>query len=358
MRVADFHYDLPPELIAQTPAAERDQSRLLVLQRADGRIRHRQFHDLLEYLRPGEVLVLNDSRVIPARLRGVKIPSGGEIEVLLAEECGLNDWWVMLRPGKRVRAGTGLAFSDPQGQLAARTATVTDKNAEGLCRLRFDGPSNILDALNALGEVPLPPYISRPPRSNREDDRARYQTVYAQTPGSVAAPTAGLHFTESILAELRLRGVEVCRVTLHIGLGTFAPIKAIAVPDHVMHEECFELPPATAEAINAAKAEGRRVTAVGTTTTRVLEHVAAEHDGRLVAGPGRTRLFVYPPREFRIVDALLTNFHLPESTLLMLVGAFAAPGELRGRELVLAAYAEAIRERYRFFSYGDAMVIL
>lgn len=182
--------------------------------------------------------------------------------------------------------------------------------------------------------------------------------MYAQAPGSVAAPTAGLHFTEAMLAALQARGVEVCRVTLHVGLGTFAPIKVTAVQDHVMHEERFELPPATAEAIHAAKADGRRVIAVGTTTTRVLEHVAAEHDGRLVAGPGRTRFFVYPPREFLIVDALLTNFHLPESTLLMLVSAFAAPGELRGRELVRAAYAEAIRERYRFFSYGDAMLIL
>lgn len=358
MRVADFHYDLPPELIAQTPAPQRDQSRLLVLQRPDGRVTHRRFPDLLDYLRAGDVVVLNDSRVIPARLRGVKVPSGGEIEVLLAEECGLNDWWVMLRPGKRVRAGTKLAFRDSQGQPTSVTASVIDKNTEGLCRLHFEGTPNLLDALDALGEVPLPPYITRRPRTEAPDDRARYQTVYAQTPGSVAAPTAGLHFTEPLLAGLRQRGVAVCSVTLHVGLGTFAPVKTTQVENHVMHEERFELTQTTAESVNAAKSAGRRVIAVGTTTARVLEHVAAAHDGRLVAGRGRTRLFVYPPYSFRIVDVLLTNFHLPESTLLMLVSAFAAPGETRGRELVLAAYAEAIRERYRFFSYGDAMLIL
>jgi S-adenosylmethionine:tRNA ribosyltransferase-isomerase len=358
VRVADFHYDLPPELIAQMPAPQRDQSRLLVLQRPDGRITHRRFPDLLDYLHAGDVVVLNDSRVIPARLRGVKVPSGGEIEVLLAEECGLNDWWVMLRPGKRVRAGTKLTFRDSQGQPTAVTASVIEKNSEGICRLQFDGMPNILDALDALGEVPLPPYITRRPGSEATDDRARYQTVYAQAPGSVAAPTAGLHFTEPLLAGLRQRGVEVCSVTLHVGLGTFAPIKAAQVEKHVMHEERFELTRTTAESINAAKSTGRRVIAVGTTTARVLEHVAAAHDGCLVEGCGRTRLFVYPPYSFRIVDVLLTNFHLPESTLLMLVSAFAAPGELHGRELVLSAYAEAIRERYHFFSYGDAMLIL
>jgi len=358
VRVADFHYDLPPELIAQMPAPQRDQSRLLVLQRPNGRVTHRRFPDLLDSLRAGDLVVLNDSRVIPARLRGVKVPSGGEIEVLLAEECGLNDWWVMLRPGKRVRAGTKLVFNDSQGQSTPVTAAVTDKDTEGLCRLRFDGTPNIGDALDALGEVPLPPYITRRPTTEAPDDRARYQTVYAQAPGSVAAPTAGLHFTEPLLAGLRQRGVAVCSVTLHVGLGTFAPVKATQVENHVMHEEHFELTQTTAELVNAAKSTGRRVIAVGTTTARVLEHVAAAHDGCLVEGCGRTRLFVYPPYSFRIVDVLLTNFHLPESTLLMLVSAFAAPGELHGRELVLSAYAEAIRERYHFFSYGDAMLIL
>jgi len=358
VRVTDFHYDLPPELIAQRPAPQRDQSRLLVLQRPDGGITHRRFPDLLGYLHAGDVVVLNDSRVIPARLRGVKVPSRGEIEVLLAEECGPNDWWVMLRPGRRVRAGTKLAFHDSQGQHTPVTAAVTDKNAEGLCRLRFDGTPNILDALDTLGEVPLPPYITRRPTTAEPDDRVRYQTVYARTPGSVAAPTAGLHFTEPLLAGLRQRGVEVCPVTLHVGLGTFAPIKATQVRNHVMHEERFELTRPTAERVNAAKSARHRVIAVGTTTARVLEHVAGSHDGHLVEGSGRTRLFVHPPYSFRIVDVLLTNFHLPESTLLMLVSAFATPSELRGRELVLAAYAEAIRERYRFFSYGDAMLIL
>ena len=358
VRVADFHYDLPPELIAQTPAPQRDQSRLLVLQRPDGRVTHRHFPDLLSYLHAGDIIVLNDSRVIPARLRGVKVPSGGEIEVLLAEDCDLNDWWVMLRPGKRVRAGTKLAFHDSQGQPTPVTASVIDKNTEGLGRLRFEGTPNILGSLDALGEVPLPPYITRRPTTDAPEDRARYQTVYAQMPGSVAAPTAGLHFSEPLLAELRCRGVEICSVTLHVGLGTFAPVKTTQVKNHAMHEERFELTQTTAESVNAAKSAGRRVIAVGTTTARVLEHVAAAHDGRLVEGRGRTRLFVYPPYSFGIVAVLLTNFHLPESSLLMLVSAFAAPGELRGRELVLGAYAEAIRERYRFFSYGDAMLIL
>ncbi len=358
MRVADFHYELPPDLIAQTPAPQRDQSRLLVLHRRDGSLAHRRFPDLLDYLSAGDVLVLNDSRVIRARLRGIKIPSGGEVEVLLAEECGCNDWWVMLRPGKRVRVGTRLSFADAEGRPSSVSASVTDKNAEGLCRLGFAGTPNVLDALDALGEVPLPPYIARRPSDDSPDDRTRYQTVYAASPGSVAAPTAGLHFTEALLAAIRGRGVAVCHVTLHVGLGTFAPVKVTQVADHVMHEERFELSRAAADAINAAKSASRRVLAVGTTTARVLEHVAARHGTRLVEERGRTRLFIHPPYPFRVVDALLTNFHLPQSTLLMLVSAFGAPGEVRGRERVLRAYVEAIRERYRFFSYGDAMLIL
>lgn len=371
---SDFHYDLPPELIAQTPTPWRDGSRLLVLHRAGGRLEHRRFLDFPAYLRRGDLLVLNDSRVIPARLRGFKPHSGGELEVLLVEENAVNDWWAMLRPGKRVRAGTKIEFvrvpegagrgARGMGREARGTrsagdldATVVAKNAEGHCRLRFDGPADVRDVLDVFGEVPLPPYIERDGSPSAED-RERYQTVFARPPGSVAAPTAGLHFTPELLARLTAMGVEVRFVTLHVGLGTFAPVKADRLEDHVMHEESFELSAETAVAVNAAKREGRRVIAVGTTSVRVLESAAAQSSASLDALRGRTRLFLHPPQTFRVVDSLLTNFHLPESTLLMLVSAFAAPGETRGRDLVLAAYAEAVRERYRFFSYGDAMLLL
>ena len=357
VRTADFHYELPPELIAQTPAPERDQSRLLVFQRPAGQVTHGQFRDLPSCLRAGDVLVLNDSRVIPARLRGEKPGTGGQLEVLLTQENAVNDWWVMLRPGKRARAGTRFLLRSPAGKVTSITASVLAKEADGRCRLRFDGVANVAEALDALGEVPLPPYIQRigAPSSL---DRERYQTVFARPRGSIAAPTAGLHFTVAMLDRLRSVGVDVQFVTLHVGLGTFAPVKAGRVEDHVMHEESFELGAATAAAINRAKRDGRRVVAVGTTTVRVLESVAAANDDTLRATCGRTRIFIHPPFRFRVADALVTNFHLPESTLLMLVSAFATPGETRGRELMLAAYAEAVRERYRFFSYGDAMLIV
>jgi S-adenosylmethionine:tRNA ribosyltransferase-isomerase len=357
VRTADFHYELPPELIAQTPAAQRDQSRLLVLRRPEGQLEHRCFSDLLEYLRPGDVLVLNDSRVIPARLRARKGATGGQVEVLLVEANACNDWWVMLRPGKRVRPGTELHFQTPVGASSSVTATVLAKNLEGLCRLRFAGVEDIRKALAWLGEAPLPPYIERVGGA-RPEDNERYQTVYAGPPGSVAAPTAGLHFTEALLERVRHQGVGVCFVTLHVGLGTFAPVKARLVEQHQLHAEAYEISPATAAAVNEARKEGRRVIAVGTTTVRVLETVARQNDGAVAAGAGRTRLFIYPPSEFKVADAMLTNFHLPESTLLMLVSAFAAPGQTRGRDLILAAYAEAVRQRYRFYSYGDAMLIL
>jgi len=357
MRTADFHYHLPPGLIAQHPPAQRGASRLLVLHRGDGRTEHRQFPDLPEYLRPGDALVLNDSKVIPARLRGRKRGSGGDLEALLIEENAPNDWWVLLRPGKHVRPSTEIQFHNRTGQSTAITATVEAKNEEGHCRLRFTGVANIIDALAGIGEVPLPPYIERPAHFDQAEDLDRYQTVFAQPPGSVAAPTAGLHFTPAMLDAVRRRGVNTGFVTLHVGLGTFAPVKADRVKDHVMHEERFDLPAATVGLIAATRARGGRIIAVGTTTLRVLESVAREH-GELRAGPGRTRIFIHPPSGFRVVDALLTNFHLPESTLLMLVSAFAVPGETRGRELTLRTYAEAIREGYRFFSYGDAMLLL
>ena len=357
MQTEDFNYPLPPELIAQTPASKRDQSRLLVLDRASGKVSHRGFRDFTSCLRSDDVLVLNNSRVIPARLRAGNVRTGGRFEILLLEENSVNDWWVMLRPGKRARLGTEMRLLDAAGQPTAVRAEVIGVNDEGHRRLRFSGASDLRGQLESLGEMPVPPYIERANAAELAADKIRYQTVYASPPGSVAAPTAGLHFTEAMLEEIRARGVSVCFVTLHVGPGTFAPVKASALADHVMHEEKFELSEETARVVNEAKAAGRRVVAVGTTSVRVLESVASRNGGRLVAGAGRTRIFIYPPHTFQIVSALLTNFHLPCSTLLMLVSAFAAPGDTHGRELVLNAYAEAIRERYRFFSYGDAMLI-
>jgi S-adenosylmethionine:tRNA ribosyltransferase-isomerase len=361
MRTADFDYELPSELIAQAPPPQRDQSRLLVLHRGSSQVQHRLFRDLPEYLRPGDLLVLNNSRVIPARLRGVDAHTEGQFEVLLLEENAINDWWVMLRPGKRARAGTQIIVRDTRGQPTEVRATVLDKNDEGHRRLRFAGTPNIADLLEVLGEVPLPPYIVRADGSRMEQDHQRYQTVFARPPGSVAAPTAGLHFTESLLVEISARGVQVAFLTLHVGLGTFAPVKAETIAAHTMHEERYELSEETARAVNAAKSAGRRVIAVGTTTLRVLETLAGQaarsSPATVAAGAGKTRIFIHPPYDFKIVDALLTNFHLSRSTLLMLVSAFAAPNETRGRDLILSAYATAIRERYRFFSYGDAMLI-
>jgi len=421
MRTADFDYELPLELIAQTPAERRDASRLLVLARATDQIAHRQFPDLLPLLHPGDVLVLNNSRVIPARLRGLNEKTGGQFEVLLLEENAVNDWWVMLRPGKRAPVGTRIVLLDHAHEKTSLIAEVIAINDEGHRRLRFTfkhnsntapdegtydsssrspsdgvrGVPNILNALDQLGELPLPPYIERSAGATNAQDLERYQTVFAKPLGSVAAPTAGLHFTPELLDAVRAKGVRVEFVTLHVGLGTFAPVKADNLTDHVMHEERFEVSEATAAAVNDAKQSGHRIIAVGTTSMRVLESAAThsasanpptpnpseegsdtscprnsipllggvkgEFNGAaqatLTPGPGRTRIFIHPPHEFKIVDALLTNFHLPRSTLLMLVSAFASPGVLHGRERVLRAYAEAVRERYRFFSYGDAMFI-
>jgi S-adenosylmethionine:tRNA ribosyltransferase-isomerase len=349
MRAADFDYPLPPELIAQTPAPRRDQSRLLVLDRAQGQIAHRNFPDLAEYFFAGDLLVLNDSRVIPARLRARNNRTGGAFEALLLEENAPNDWWAMMRPGRRATPGTCIQILDKIGNPSAFTATVREVNAQGHRRLTFAGPHHIRMTLDALGETPLPPYIER--AGDQPADRERYQTVYARVAGSVAAPTAGLHFTEELLQKIRARGTRICFVTLHVGLGTFAPVKAERLEDHVMHEERFELSAETADAVRETKSAGRRVVAAGTTTLRVLESTTQ-------AGHGRTRIFIHPPYRFKTVDALVTNFHLPRSTLLMLAAAFAAPGEWRGREMILQAYAEAVAQRYRFFSYGDAMLLL
>jgi S-adenosylmethionine:tRNA ribosyltransferase-isomerase len=324
MLTSDFDYNLPEELIAQTPAADRDQSRLLLYERLTSRIEHRRFTDFAEVLSPGDLLVLNDSKVIPARLRGVKPGTGGAIEFLLLEENARNDWWVMLRPAKRLRPGDGfnIADSDARGVLV-------EKNSEGHCRLRFEGTENIIIEAHAHGEMPLPPYIQRAPGRTSAEDLERYQTVFAKHEGSVAAPTAGLHFTPRIFERLRERQIETAFVTLHVGAGTFAPVKSDRIEEHRMHEERYEIPEETFQKINETKSRGGKIVAVGTTSLRVLESAARDN---WKPGRGRTRIFIYPPFQFKIVDQLLTNFHLPKSTLLMLVSAFAAPGSLDGRE--------------------------
>jgi S-adenosylmethionine:tRNA ribosyltransferase-isomerase len=356
MRTSDFHFELPPERIAQHPASKRDESRLLVLHRMEDRIEHRRFPGLLEFLRAGDVLVLNDSRVIPARLRGANAKSGGKFEILLIEENAPNDWWTMLRPGKKARIGTQIVLHDANGWPTKIAATVLAANSECHRRLKFSGTNDLRDELDLLGEMPLPPYIHRDEKL--AEDKNRYQTVFAKNNGSVAAPTAGLHFTPELLERIRTRGVKICFVTLHVGLGTFLPVKSETLAAHTMHEERFKIGEETVRTINEAKKSGGRVVAVGTTSVRVLESVAAQNAGKLNVYAGKTNIFIFPPFQFQIVDALLTNFHLPCSTLLMLVSAFAAPNEIRGHEIILSAYAEAIRERYRFFSYGDAMLIL
>jgi len=357
MRTADFDFALPPELIAQNPTPQRDGSRLLVLHRDGGRVEHRKFPDLLEFLRAGDVLVLNNSRVIPARLRGANAKTGGKFDMLLLEENTPDDWWVMIKPGKSARIGTKIVLHDVNGQPAKISATVLDTNTEGHRRLKFSG--NLRGKLDSLGEMPLPPYIRRD--QPQTEDKNRYQTVFAKIAGSVAAPTAGLHFTPELLEKISARGVKVCFVTLHVGPGTFLPVKTENLSEHKMHVERFELGEETVRTISKAKNSGHRVVAAGTTTVRVLESVAAQNAGKLNFHAGKTNIFIFPPFRFQIVDAMLTNFHLPCSTLLMLVSAFAATGSAnteRGREMMLSVYAEAIRERYRFFSYGDAMLIL
>jgi S-adenosylmethionine:tRNA ribosyltransferase-isomerase len=356
LKTADFDFDLPPGLVAQHPSPIRDASRLLATERASGQRTHHHFADLPQFLHAGDVLVLNNSRVIPARLHGRKIAGKAIVEILLIEPAQHSTWWAMVRPGKRLQPGTSIALYDRTGQPTSLVSEVIEKNKEGHARLRFDGTEDVLAELHRLGEMPLPPYIQREAHGQTKKDIDRYQTVYADPAGSIAAPTAGLHFTETLLDQLRSQGVEIHALTLHVGLGTFAPVKVDSLDEHHMHIEHYTLPPETTAAINAAKAEGRRVIAVGTTTVRVLESAALTHKP-LAATNGSTDIFIYPPHKFRIVDALITNFHVPQSTLLMLVSAFAAPDELRGREWILETYAEAIREKYRFFSYGDAMLI-
>lgn len=358
MRAADFDYLLPPDRIAHTPAPSRDQSRLLVLNRASPALAHRTFSDIGDILRPGDLLVLNNSRVIPARLSGIDSEGKRIFEILLLEPVATNQWWAMLRPGKHARIQNSIRILDSQSQPSGIDATVLEINPDGHRLLSFADTKDIARELNRLGEVPLPPYIQRERPNRSPIDRDRYQTVYASRDGSVAAPTAGLHFTPELLQSLEQRGIRSCELTLHVGPGTFAPVKSDSISKHIMHAESFVLPEPTARAIRAARDAGGRIVAVGTTTVRVLESVAAEHDGEVVETRGRTSIFIRPPFTFRVVDALLTNFHLPRSTLLMLVSAFADPGGLAGRDRVLAAYSEAIAGGYRFYSYGDAMLLL
>ena len=340
MKTSDFDYVLPQELIAQTPSERRDGSRLLCLERATGAFSHHHFYDLPEFLRAGDCLVLNDSRVLPARLLGRRLPGGGACEVLLLTDRGDNVWECIVRPGKHLRAGAKLSFGD--GELTAEIADVLP-DGDRLVRFAYEGI--FLEVLERLGKMPLPPYIKA-----ELEDKERYQTVYSRVSGSAAAPTAGLHFTPELLGRIEAKGVKLGYVTLHVGLGTFRPVKEAELEAHEMHREFCTVPEETAALVNAAKAGGGRVVCVGTTSCRTLESWAAE-DGTLRAGSGWTGIYIYPGYRFKIMDALVTNFHLPQSTLLMLVSAFA------GRENVLAAYEAAVREKYRFFSFGDAMLI-
>ena len=340
MKTSDFNFDLPQELIAQTPIERRDASRMLVLDKATGAWEHRHFFDLPEYLRSGDCLILNDSRVLPARLLGQRLPGGGACEVLLLIDRGEKTWECLVRPGKHLRKGARLSFGD--GEL---TAEVTEVLEGGNRLVRFEYDGIFLEVLDRLGKMPLPPYIKE-----ELQDRERYQTVYSKVVGSAAAPTAGLHFTEDLLQKVQNEGVNIGYVTLHVGLGTFRPVKEDDITDHLMHSEYCVIPQETADLINTTKKNGGRVICVGTTSCRTLESWAAE-DGTMKASAGWTNIFIYPDYRFEVMDALITNYHLPESTLIMLVSALA------GRENVLNAYEEAVRERYRFFSFGDAMFI-
>ena len=341
MNVKDFYFELPQELIAQDPLEDRASSRLLVLDKKTGDITHRGFRDVLEYLHPGDCLVINDTKVIPARLYGVKRDTGAKIEILLLKRREKDVWETLVKPGKKAKPGTVLDFGD--GIL---TGTVEETVDEGNRLIRFSYEGIFEEILDRLGQMPLPPYIT-----HQLKDKNRYQTVYAKHDGSAAAPTAGLHFTKELLKEIQDKGVEIAHVTLHVGLGTFRPVKVENVQDHHMHSEFYIVEESEAEKINRAKQAGRRVVCVGTTSCRTVESASTE-EGLVKAGTGWTDIFIYPGYRFKVLDALITNFHLPESTLVMLVSALA------GREHILHAYEEAIKERYRFFSFGDAMLIL
>jgi len=340
MKRQDFYYELPPELIAQEPLADRTTSRLMCLDKFSGEIRHKHFYDIIDELKSGDCLILNDTKVIPARLYGVKEGSGGHIEFLLLHKHKLDEWEVILKPGKKAKPGARFVFGN--GELVAEVLEVIN-DGNRLVRFHYDGVFE--EILDKLGEMPLPHYITK-----KLEDRDRYQTVYAKNSGSAAAPTAGLHFTNDLLEKIREKGIKIGYVTLHVGLGTFRPVKADDILEHKMHSEFYVLPQETADLINETKKSGGKVISVGTTATRTLETVGMKTP-ILKEETGWTDIFIYPGKDFHVIDGLITNFHLPESTLIMLVSALA------GRENVLAAYDEAVRERYRFFSFGDAMFI-
>lgn len=339
MLLSDFDYNLPEELIAQTPCQKRDHSRLMVLNRKDKSISHKHFYDLKQYLKKGDTLVFNDTKVIPARLIGHRAKTGGKVEVFLLHRTEGNRWETLVKPGKKAQLGNIIEFSD---ELACEVVDHTDFGGR-IVEFKFDGIFE--EILDRLGETPLPPYIHE-----KLADKNRYQTVYARENGSAAAPTAGLHFTKELLTEIKEMGVNLAFVTLHVGLGTFRPVNVDNIEDHVMHKEFYHIEKDAADIINNTKKNGGRVIAVGTTSIRTLES-AAQEDGTIIPTAAETGIFIYPGYKFKIVDAIVTNFHLPKSTLIMLISAFA------GREYVLSAYEEAVREKYRFFSFGDAMFI-
>lgn len=341
MKRQDFYYELPEELIAQDPLEDRSSSRLLVLDRKSGAVSHHVFREITEYLREGDCLVINDTKVIPARLIGSKIGTDARIEVLLLKRKENNIWETLVKPGKKAKVGTKISFGD--GLLVGEVIDIVE---EGNRLIRFSFEGIFEEILDQLGQMPLPPYIT-----HQLQDKNRYQTVYAKHTGSAAAPTAGLHFTPELLKEIEERGIEIAKVTLHVGLGTFRPVKVDEITDHHMHSEFYQIDEEAAAKINKAKESGGRVICVGTTSCRTVES-AADEGGRLEAKSGWTEIFIYPGYRFKVLDGLITNFHLPESTLIMLVSALA------GRENVLAAYEEAVKERYRFFSFGDAMLVI
>lgn len=341
MKTSDFYYDLPEQLIAQDPLEDRSSSRLMVIHRKSGQIEHKVFSDIIEYLRPGDCLVRNNTKVIPARMFGVKKDTGATIELLLLKRRENDIWETLVKPGRKARKGAELEFG---GDLLH--GEIIDVLEDGNRLIRFGYQGIFEEILDELGQMPLPPYIT-----HALQDKNRYQTVYAKYEGSAAAPTAGLHFTEKLFEQLRAKGIEVANVTLHVGLGTFRPVKVEDVTEHHMHSEFYQIEPEEAEKINAARAAGGRIVCVGTTSCRTLES-ASDDKGTVQAGEDDTEIFIYPGYRFKVMDVLITNFHLPESTLLMLVSALA------GKEKILAAYEEAVREQYRFFSFGDAMIIL
>lgn len=341
MNVEEFDYDLPESLIAQTPLKDRDQSRLLVLGRNSGNIEHKHFKDVIDYLETGDTLVLNDTRVMPARLFGLKEETGAKVEMLMLTRIENNDWEVLLKPAKRIKVGNKLSFGE--GKIIAECIEELDQGGR-IMRLHYEGI--LEERLNELGEMPLPPYIKE-----RLDDPDRYQTVYAKESGSAAAPTAGLHFTDELLDEIRAKGINIAFITLHVGLGTFRPVSVEDINDHEMHSEYYQMSQETADLLNQTKKEGHRIISVGTTSTRTLETIRRDYN-EFVAVSGWTDIFIYPGFTYKAIDGLITNFHLPKSTLVMLVSAFSS------RENILNAYKEAVKLEYRFFSFGDAMLII